>query len=376
MKEYRKVLIVNQNSGYLTIDVANAFAKNYDEVVVMYGKNNITERTFDSKIKIQKTIAYNRTSTFKRLWTWGLCTIHLFFLLVWKYRKHKILYYTNPPTAYFNSLVFSNPFSIVVFDTYPNALSLIGVKPTSFFYKIWAKINKRVFKRAQKIITLSEGMKQQLLDYVDENKIQVVSIWPGSGDFKPIQKEGNKFLLEKKWMNKFIVLYSGNLGIGHKLEVLIEAAEGLRDIDEILFLFIGEGSKKRKLQDLVTQKQLNNVEFLTWQDASVLPYSLASGDLAVVALEPEATHASVPSKTFNYMAVGAPLLAIGSPGSELESLIDKHQIGLYVTGDHVKDIKEFILDLFGNTDKKQELSDRTFQASKNYHFSAADQYLF
>jgi hypothetical protein len=76
------------------------------------------------------------------------------------------------------------------------------------------------------------------------------------------------------------------------------------------------------------------------------------------------------------MAVGAPLLAIGSPGSELESLIDKHQIGLYVTGDHVKDIKEFILDLFGNTDKKQELSDRTFQASKNYHFSAADQYLF
>jgi hypothetical protein len=97
-------------------------------------------------------------------------------------------------------------------------------------------------------------MKQQLLDYVDENKIQVVSIWPGSGDFKPIQKEGNKFLLEKKWMNKFIVLYSGNLGIGHKLEVLIEAAEGLRDIDEILFLFIGEGSKKKKTPRLSYSK--------------------------------------------------------------------------------------------------------------------------
>ena len=79
-----KILIVNQNSGYLTIDVANAFKEKYEEVVVMYGMNRVTERNFHPDIKIQKTIKYNRSSIVKRLWTWGVCTLHLFFLLLHK----------------------------------------------------------------------------------------------------------------------------------------------------------------------------------------------------------------------------------------------------------------------------------------------------
>lgn len=102
----KKVLIINQNSGYLTIDVANAFKEEYDEVVVMYGFNRVTERNFHPNIKIQKTITYDRSSTIKRLWTWGVCTIHLFFLLLFKYRGYHVLYYTNPPMSYFNALFF------------------------------------------------------------------------------------------------------------------------------------------------------------------------------------------------------------------------------------------------------------------------------
>ena len=306
----KKILIVNQNSGYLTIDVANAFQEQYDKVVVLYGMNRLTERNFHPDIKIQKTIAYNRTSFVKRLWTWVICTIHLFFLLLFKYRGYHVLYYTNPPMSYFNALFFSNPFSIVVFDTYPDALKLIGLSETSFVYRIWRRINQKVFARANQIITLSEGMKEQLRDYVDTKKVKVVSVWSASDAFMPIAKESNLFLKTHNWIDKFIILYSGNMGIGHKLEVLIDVAKQLEEKKEILFLFVGEGTKKNTLIDLANKNELRNIHFLTWQDVATLPYSLAAGDIAVVALEPEATHSSVPSKTFNYMAVGATILAI------------------------------------------------------------------
>ncbi len=371
-----KILIVNQNSGYLTIDVANAFAEVYDEVVVMYGLNRVTERNFHPKIKTQKTITYNRTSTLKRLWTWGICTLHLGFLLAWKYRGHKVLYYTNPPMSYFNALLFSNPFSVVVFDTYPDALKLIGIKESSIVYRFWKYVNKKVFGKAVQIITLSEGMKSQLLNYVNGDKIKVVSIWPASENFKPVPKKNNPFLKEHGWQDKFIVLYSGNMGIGHKLDVLVDTAEALKQIKDILFLFIGEGAKKNQLQKAVNDKGLNNVKFLTWQSTDTLPYSLAAANLAVVALEPEATYASVPSKTFNYMAVGAPILGIGSEGSELENLIQSNEIGFYSDGICISRFLVFINEVFNNIELHAKLSKNSLKNSKKHSYSLSYNYLF
>jgi len=372
----KKVLIVNQNSGYLTVDVANAFGAHYDEVVVMFGLNRITQRDFDSKIKIQKTVVYNRKTALLRLLTWSLCTLHLFFLLLIKYRKHTIVFYSNPPISYLNALFFSNRFSIVVFDVYPDALKLIGVGEKNLFYTYWIKLNKKVFKQAQQMITLSDGMKQQLCNYVESDKIKVIPIWPGSNNFKPINKKDNIFLREHQWQDKFIIMYSGNMGLGHHLDFLIDLAVVLKSHEDILFLFIGEGAKKNSLQNLVKLNQLNNVKFLTWQTAAVLPFSLAAANISVVALEAGATHASVPSKTFNYMAVGSPILGIGNPNTELEKLIKQFQLGFYSEKDSIKEINEFVLELYHNNDLCAQYAQNALQASKNYTHELAKGYVF
>lgn len=371
-----KILIVNQHAGYLTTDVANAFKDDYDEVVLMFGQKFDGERKLHPKIKIQKTFRYNRSTTAKRLWSWCVVTVHLFFLLCWKYRNHRVLYYTNPPLAYFNALIFKNSFGLVVFDVYPDALKLIGIRDSWFVYKIWKWVNKKVFTKAEVIITLSEGMKQQIEQYVSKEKLKVVSIWHASEHLKPIPKELNPFLKSHGWVNRFIVMYSGNMGAGHKLDVLIEVAKELTNREDILFLFIGDGLKKDVLLKRTAEAHLTNVEFLPWQDATVLPNSLAAGDIAVVSLEPAATHASVPSKTFNYMAVGAPILAIGSPGSELEKLLLKYEMGIYTHGNDVSEIRDFILGLYHNQEKKRMLSKRSFAASKSYDHKLAHLYKF
>jgi glycosyltransferase involved in cell wall biosynthesis len=372
----KEILIVNQNSGYLAIDVANAFSACNHKVVFFTGYNRVTNRDFNAKIKIHKTIKYNRTSTLKRIFTWGICTLHLFVLILTKYRKYKILYYTNPPISYFNSLIFSNKFSVVVFDTYPDALKLIGFKESNFVFKLWVKVNKNVFKKADSLITLSNGMKSQLINYCEEGKIKVIPIWPASEEFKPIPKQENFFIKNNHIEDKFIILYSGNMGLGHSLELIIDVANQLKFDSKFCFYFIGEGGKKPILMKLVEDMGLTNVYFMTWQSAEVLPFSLASADVAVVALEPAATHLSVPSKTLNYMAVGSPILGIGGKGSELEFLIEKFKVGKYISNTNPDEVVEFIKDLASNKLKASEYSFNSLNAVRNFSFTNSELYLF
>jgi glycosyltransferase involved in cell wall biosynthesis len=375
-KTKNKLLIVNQNAGYLTIDVTNAMLSNYDEVSVMTGRIIVTDRTFDKNVKIQKSIAYNRKSNIARFMTWILFTMHLCILLAWKYRKHTILYYTNPPFSYFNSLIYKNTMSIVVFDVYPDALGLIGLKESNWIYKLWKNMNKKIFSNAEQIITLSEGMKSQISKYTSNENIKVVSIWSATEKFKPITKSNNDFLKNHNWQDKFIILYSGNMGLGHQLNILIEAAKDLCYDTSILFLFIGEGAKKNKLKNLASSHKLENVVFLSWQSADVLPYSLAAADIAVVSLEADATNASVPSKTFNYMAVGAPVLCIGSSGSELENLIHLHQNGIFIHDNDVTKIKNFIYQLKDDKNLYQQYRKNSLEANRCYTQSLANNYIF
>lgn len=371
----RKAVIINQNSGYLTIDIANAFSAHYDRTVLIAGRVKPMERALNPSVKIRKMIKYDRSSSARRLITWGWGTLQIFFLLLLRYRHYEVLYFTNPPMACLSSLLLRNRFSIVVYDAYPDALKNVGIKEGNPVYKIWSRWNKKLFARAEKVITLGEGMAKQLTQYVGREKIRVIPNWPGSDQFAPVAKEENPFIRELHFSDKFIVLYSGNMGLTHDLETIIEAAKKLEQNDHIQFVFIGEGEKKDRLVKLAEQYRLKNCTFLTWQPAEVLPYSLAAADLAVVALNEESAQLSVPSKTYNLMAVGAPFLCIAPRTSELALLVEKYHNGFCFEKDNLDEISSLIISLSDNKTLRDQLSVNSLKASKDFHHSNALKYL-
>ena len=371
----KKVVIINQNAGYLTIDVTNAFASKYKETVIIAGVVKPMERTLDPSVQIQKIVKYNRTSSLKRIYTWIWSTVQIFFLLLFKYRHFEVVYYTNPPFAYLSSLILRQQFSVVIYDTYPNALKNIGISEKNIIYRWWSSQNTKLFLRANKIITLSEGMADQISRYVKRERITVIPNWAGSEKFIPIIKKDNPFIRKHKLLNKFIVLYSGNMGYTHSVETLVEVAMQMKENSKIHFMFIGEGQKKEKLEQLVNQYNLDNCTFMTWQAAEVLPFSLASANLAVISLNEETALLSVPSKTYNLMAVGSPLLCIAPEKSELSFLIDKYKNGQCFSKDKIEEISSFILELSNKEKLHKEFSKNSLCASKDFHYSNAKKYL-
>ena len=158
----KKIVLVNQTSGFLVVDDLNAYCAKYDSVSVLCSSLRPGMRPVNPKINIDKICNYDRSSSTKRMATWLLASMQVFFKLLFKYKDCEVVYYTNPPMACFSALLLNNKFRIVEYDIYPDALKIIGISEKNFIYKIWVILKKRLYKKAEKIYTLSEGMKEVL----------------------------------------------------------------------------------------------------------------------------------------------------------------------------------------------------------------------
>lgn len=370
-----KIVFINQSTGYLTIDTINAYTSKYENLVLITGTIGKSERRLNQIVEVEKIVAYDKSNAIKRIITWIIAFFQVFCLLLFKYRKYEVVYFTNPPISYLASFILRNPFSVVVYDAYPDALRNIGIKQGHWFYDMWSKWNYKLFNKAKRIYTLSEGMAHQLTAYVERSKIKVIPLWPASDSFSPIEKEKNIFVKKHHLKDKFVVMYSGNMGYTHNVDTLVEVADLLRDNSRIHFLFIGDGMKKPTLMEMVKKRKLDNCSFLDWQPFELLPNSLASADLGVVTLTEETALTSVPSKTFNLLAVGAPLLCIAPEESEIARIVTKFQNGLVCPATEQQKIAAFIVKLAGDKELHKQMSLSSLLAAKEFTKENAFLYL-
>lgn len=370
----REIVLVNQDSGYLMIDIANAYVDNGFSVSLITGRLVQRNIPLHYSIKISKIICYDRSSTFKRVFTWSLATLQILFLIWFKYRNKHLMIVSNPPFAPLIPLVVKNRFSLLIYDVYPNALVEYNIlKEKSFLIRKWKESNRIIFKKALKIFTISEGMKNVLTQYVEPNKIKVIPIWTDNTFLKPIAKENNPFIIEQGLEDKFIIMYSGNLGKTHNIEVMIELAEELSE-QPYFFIIIGGGEQYGSIKKIIEYKELKNIMLLPWQPTEILPFTLAAADIGVVSLGLEASNLSIPSKTYNLMSVGIPILSIADPNSELAKLVESKELGKNFKNNQISEMKNFIKLL--NKDKVKMdlyiesslLSSKSFDPKNAYKF--------
>jgi len=142
-----------------------------------------------------------------------------------------------------------------------------------------------------------------------------------------------------------VVLYGGNLGLAQGLDVFIESARILREVQDIHFVLLGSGVDKDNLVNLVATYQLANVEFIAPQPKEQVPAFFSAADLLFAHLK-AAPHrvGTVPEKILAYMACGRPVLMAAQEGAALE-VIRKHRCGLAVPPDEPEAVAQAILSL-------------------------------
>lgn len=361
-----KMVIINQSSGYLMRDIACAFSEEYDQVVVMASWKI-------EGVKTERIVAYNKRSSFQRIITWLVATVQIWWKVVWKYRNWELFIVSNPPMAPLLPQILRNRFKLLIFDIYPDVLvSQQKMKDSNLVIHWWRRANRKVFAKAERVFTISEGMKECLCQYTERDKIKVVPLWPNSTQIHPIGKSDNQFIRKHRLDGKFVVLYSGNMGSTHRMDVLVDVAQRMEDV---MFVIIGEGAKKRLIADRVEKEKCQNVMLLPYQPLETFSRVLSAADIAVVTLDMKASQMSVPSKTFNLMAVGAPVMGIASPDSELGRLVSQYDMGRIFLPDDIDGMVAFIRKMKDDDSLRTLYSKNSLAASRHYTSENAKMFL-
>jgi glycosyltransferase involved in cell wall biosynthesis len=370
----KKIVFVNQSTGYLTIDIINSFAKHFDEVHLIYGNIRVQDIPIDGKVTYSRIIEKSRRSHLTRFLAWFVGSVQVFFLLLFRFRKHEIFYVSLPPFAYLSSLILPNKFSLLMFDVYPDVLKVLKIGERNPVYWLWSKANRFLFARAHRVYTIGDSLADLMSQYAPREKINVVPLWAGLTNVQPIAKDQNPFIREHNLAGKFIVQYSGNIGGTHHIETLIETARILKGNDQILFVIIGRGLKVPLVKQLVEKYQLDNCLLLPFQPDEIIRYSIAAADVSVVLVEDQVADVSIPSKVYNILAVGSALLGISPPNSEIAKMITKHEAGMNFAKDQVDEIANYVLRLKESDELQLRYSRNALEASKEYTMANAEKY--
>ena len=214
--------------------------------------------------------------------------------------------------------------------------------------------DKRSCRKSDIVVTLGRDMQETLLKRFEGKKVPnnvVINNWIDEKAIYPLSMEDEKVMTFRKQYGlegKFVIMTSGNIGLYYDFENILKIMEEHKDNNEVVFMFVGDGLVKPKLQAYAQEKQLYNVVFAPFQKKEDLIYSLNAADVHIVTNAKGIKGVSVPSKIYGILAVNRPIWGILEKGSEAWRIIEDSKCGVLVeAGDYdgmQNSLKEIIKD--------------------------------
>ena len=371
----RKILIINQASNYLTIGFANAFFEKFEDVTLITGSIRVQGEELNPGIKVHKIHRWVERPMHKKLWSYMGALWKFFWLIRTQYGKYEVFFVSVPLMGYLLNLLLPNRFSMVIWDVYPDTFKITGMKASHPMYRAWAYLNKKSFKKAHRLFTIGDRMAELLEQYGAKEKILIQPIWSIFQENSRFPKADNPFVKAHGLEGKFVVQYSGNIGLAHKVEFVVQLAEKMLAHQHILFQIIGRGPRKPILEKIVAEKGLPNCQFLPFQSEEMFPYSLSAADLGVVILDEATAKGSVPSKSYNLMSYGLPALYIAGPDSELSAYADRYKHAACFKEEELEKAEAFILALSASEALWTEYSQNAEKSATYFKRDNADKFV-
>ena len=218
-------------------------------------------------------------------------------------------------------------------DIYPDLAVNLGVIRKGWFSQSLRWLLFSVYRRAERVVVLSRDMRELLAaSGVPDQRLCCIPNWTDTNRIVPL-KHPNKLRKRLGLEDRFVVMYSGNMGLSQRLQHLLTAAARLRERKDIAFVFVGDGAARQQLEEIVARQELHNVQFLPYQPREELADSLSAADLHVVTVDPRLRQCMMPSKLYGILASGTAVLTIAAADSELNEVVQCARVGLTVAPD-------------------------------------------
>ena len=363
MNKLTKILFLNQMAGPLFRELAEDLSKKIPKTSTLFTghPDTLVIGSSTKKLIISKAPVYNRRSKLLRIFSWINYTLFVF-LKMFKTDKNTIIFFvSNPPFlgffVFLISLFKKTRYVVLVYDLHVDIFISCGIlSKNSFVVRLWRLINRIVWNRSIAVYTIGNIMAQNLnrqfkVKNTKLSQVGVVYPWVNTKKIKPISKINNRLSGDLGQEGKITILYSGNMGISHDIDSILQASKILKNQKDISFLLIGHGEKWNDAVDFQKRNNLDNLKVLPFQSEKKLPYTMSLADIALVSLEEGVEGMMIPSKMFYYMSAGAAIIGICNGKNDVTEIIKNSNCGITVKPKNPKDLAQSIRKL--SIDKKK-----------------------
>ena len=341
------------STAYILTKVANKLSEKYNVNVICSDYNYNTPDSgimqLDGKVKLHRLRHpdASKKNLLRRLWGSLSLSLKFFFLARKKIKKEdKVLVVTNPVslilTFSFLKRFKKYFYSILVHDVFPENTIPAGIIKSrgSFLYRIVKWLFDKAYSNADMLIVLGRDMKEVMLGKIKCNKktkVRIIENWADTDMIKPLENSKENPNPKKN----IIFQYAGNIGRAQGLNRLVDIITK-SDNEFIKFDFWGDGVMRESIEDQVkTLEMQKKISFFGKYARKDQNEILNSCDMAIVIVTDGMYGLGVPSKSYNIMAAGKPILFIGDSRSEIALVLKEHDIGICFEANDIDGLKEF-----------------------------------
>jgi glycosyltransferase involved in cell wall biosynthesis len=366
-----KIVVVTQHyapfpsstSGYMT-DIARALAQNNRVVVISSSPDSASKSPLqpgEPEVIEIKSWWPEKSALVSRLLAAALFSVQVFVAVMKHARREDVLLcvttpFTLPYTVALAARLRRAASALIIYDLYPDSLVMAGFLSASSSLTNWLRFaNAVMFRWLDAIVIIGRDMGPKLLAYpkMTAAKINLIPNWATLPiRYRELDPE-NPY--RRRCGGRFIVAMSGNAGFTHDPKSVFEAARILQNNPDIKFLLSGEGVGWNKLNEMQTASPLPNVTLIERVPESELESFLSAGDIWIVPYRKNNTGVSVPSRIYNLLAIGRPIIICSEPDAEAAILMREEDIG-WVTPpedpEAIARVISFAASAAGNTTEK------------------------
>lgn len=311
-------------------------ARGYDDPSVCYPRS---ERRNGVDVRRLPLSSFGKRSIAVRLAAQSLFMLQAIIRAVFLPGMAAVLVSTSPPFAGFGGAVVSwlrrVPLTWWVMDLNPDQMIASGRLPAdSPAARGFDWLNRVTIARASTIVALDRFMRDRVVAKAASPaaaaaKTVVIPPWSLDTHLRCDQAETVAFRTRHGLHDRFVVMYAGNHSEQNPLDTLLDAAERVRDLDRLAFVFVGGGAGKTKV-DRAVADGAPNILSLPYQPLDDLAAALSAADLHVVSVGDSLVGIVHPCKIYSAMAVGRPILLFGPAACPAAEILEQADVGWWV----------------------------------------------
>ncbi len=257
-------------------------------------------------------------------------------------------------------------------DVFPEVARLLENFDSSRIEGMLQRVSRYIVRRADRIVALGESMERRLVETkgADRTKIRVIHNWADTATIVPLPKE-NAFSAAHDLAGRFVLMHSGNVGLSQNVDVLLEVADQLRELDDFVVAIVGDGARKPVLVAEAARRGLTNVRFFPYQPKEGLSELFSTADLFLVSLKPGLAGFIVPSKLYGILAAGRPFIVSADADCEPARIAREYECGLVVAPGDTRAICEAIRTMRADTQRRSTMGANARRAGEVFDRSRA-----